>query len=103
MDDSINFSLQDSKVKITERSKGRMRIDIKLSAEYAAGFKNFVKMFKPEEIDDGEFYRQLFFKGINKHIEDVQQFAKEQTANAAEQETEDPKKEVEDTDDETTA
>lgn len=80
-----------------------MRIDIKLSAEYAAGFKNFVKMFKPEDIDEGEFYRQLFFKGINKHIEDVQEFAKQQTANAPEQEPEDSKKEIEATDDETQA
>lgn len=82
MDEPINFSLQDSKVKVTERSKGRMRIDIKLNADYAAGFRNFVKMFKPEEIDDSEFYRQLMFKGINKHIEDVQAFAQEKMAEA---------------------
>lgn len=59
-----------------------MRIDIKLNSEYAAGFRNFVKMFKPDEIDDREFYRQLMFKGINKHIEDVQAFAQEKMAEA---------------------
>ena len=62
------FSLNDAKIKVTERSRGRMKIQIKLSKDEAEGFKNFCKL-KPPELNDETFYKQIFFAGCNPKIE----------------------------------
>ena len=58
------FSLDDARIKLTERSRGRMKIQIKFSKEEAEGFKNFCQI-KPKELADDEFYKQIFFAGCN--------------------------------------
>ena len=61
---TINLNLEDSKVKITERSRGRMKITVKLSAEEAVAFKNFSQI-KPPEVEDETFWKQIFLTGCN--------------------------------------
>ena len=62
--DTINLSMEDSKVKITHRSRGRMKITVKLSADEAVAFKNFSQV-KPPEVDDETFWKQIFLTGCN--------------------------------------
>jgi len=74
--DTVSFSLDDAKFKLTERSRGRMKIQIKFSKEEAEGFKNFCKI-KPEQLDDETFYKQIFFAGCNAMTEQIQQMIEE--------------------------
>jgi hypothetical protein len=74
--DKVSFSLDDAKFKLTERSRGRMKIQIKFSKEEAEGFKNFCKI-KPEQLDDETFYKQIFFAGCNAMTEQIQQMIEE--------------------------
>jgi hypothetical protein len=70
MSDSMSFNLDTAKIKVTERSRGRMKIQIKLSKEEAEGFKNFC-MIKPPELADEIFYKQIFFAGCNAMTEQI--------------------------------
>jgi len=69
--DKVSLSFNDAKIKLVERSRGRMKIQIKFSKEEAEGFKNFCKL-KPPELDDETFYRQLFFTGCNVMTQQIQ-------------------------------
>ena len=71
MSDKYNFNLDNAKVKKVERSRGRMKIQIKLNREEAEGFKNF-SMIKPEDLDELTFYKQIFFAGCNAMTEQIQ-------------------------------
>ena len=64
------FSLNDAKIKVTERSRGRMKIQIKFSKDEAEGFKNFCKL-KPPELGEETFYKQIFFAGCNVMTEQI--------------------------------
>lgn len=69
--DDVSLNFNDTNIKLVERSRGRMKIQIKFSKEEAEGFKNFLKI-KPPEILDEEFYKQIFFAGcvsMSKQIE----------------------------------
>ena len=47
-----------------------MKIQIKFSKEEAEGFKNFCKL-KPPELEDENFYKQIFFAGCNAMTEQI--------------------------------
>ena len=66
----VAFTLNDAKIKVTERSRGRMKIQIKLSKDESEGFKNFCKL-KPPELGDETFYKQIFFAGCNAMTEQI--------------------------------
>ncbi len=68
---TVSLSLKDTKIKLTERSRGRMKIQIKFSKEEAEGFKNFCKL-KPPELNEENFYKQIFFAGCNVMTEQIQ-------------------------------
>lgn len=69
--DKVSLKLDDAKFKLIERSRGRMKIQIKFSKEEAEGFKNFCKL-KPPELEDEVFYKQIFFAGCNVMTEQIQ-------------------------------
>tara|TARA_Y100001973_G_C5163926_1_gene315018 strand:+ start:229 stop:537 length:309 start_codon:yes stop_codon:yes gene_type:complete len=69
--DKVSLKLNDAKFKLVERSRGRMKLQIKFSKEEAEGFKNFCKL-KPPELDDETFYKQIFFAGCNVMTEQIQ-------------------------------
>lgn len=73
--DKVSVSFNDAKFKITERSRGRMKIQIKLSKEEAEGFKNFCNL-KPPELDDDSFYRQIFLAGCNVMTQQIMDLVK---------------------------
>ena len=91
--DTVSFSLDDAKFKLTERSRGRMKIQIKFSKEEAEGFKNFCNI-KPEQLDDETFYKQIFFAGCNAMTEQIQQMIEEHQKQQQEGEGQEQKAEV---------
>ena len=70
MSDTNSVNLDNTKFKLVERSRGRMKIQIKFSKEEAEGFKNFC-MIKPPEVADEVFYKQIFFAGCNAMTKEI--------------------------------
>ena len=64
MKETVKFNTDDWKIKIVERSKGRMKIQIKLSREESQAFKNFTETVKPEEASFDDFAKSVFLMGI---------------------------------------
>ena len=64
MKEHIAFKPQNWEFKIVERTKGRMKIQIKLNKEEAEAFKNFTESIKPEQAPFEEFTKSIFFMGI---------------------------------------
>ena len=62
--DKIKLHSSNWKVKQIDRSRGRMKINIKLSKEESEGFKNWSTMVRPEGVNDEDFCKQIFFNGI---------------------------------------
>jgi hypothetical protein len=93
--DKVSLSLEGTKFKLVERSRGRMKIQIKFSKEQAEGFKNFCKL-KPPELDDEDFYKQIFFAGCNVMTEQITAMVEAHKASQAEEDsqTEEPQAEV---------
>ena len=65
-DEKTNIKLDVSKwrIRIDERSKDRMKLQIKLSKDEALAFKNFASVCKPEEVSYGDFIKTVFVTGI---------------------------------------
>ena len=95
--EKVSLKLDDTKIKLVERSRGRMKIQIKFSKEEAQGFKNFCKL-KPPELDDESFYKQIFFAGCNVMTEQIQALVQ---AHKDSQELEIQKETEEETDEQT--
>lgn len=51
-------------VKIKERTKNRMKIQLKLNQEESEAFTNFANNAKPEHISLDDFIRSIFFAGV---------------------------------------
>lgn len=76
MVERINLHPEQWKVTSKERSKGRMKISIKLNKVEAEGFKNWTNAVKPTELSEDDFFKQIFFNGIeylNQKLQDAAQ------------------------------
>lgn len=77
----ILLDVNNWKINISDRSRGRMKLQIKLSKDEAVAYKNFAEVCKPEEISDDDFMRTVFITGIealNQQLANlVQAYAKE--------------------------
>ena len=70
----IKLNVSDWKTKTQQRSKGRMKVTIKLNKDEAEGFKNWSTHVKPDELTLDDFVKQIFFNGIeylNIKLQDV--------------------------------
>ena len=78
---SIKLDIQNWRLRIDERSRNRMKIQIKLSKDEAQAFKNFSQMVKPEEVSDDDFMKTVFVAGceaLNRQLQQlVQKYAVE--------------------------
>lgn len=76
---SIKLDIQNWRLRIDERSRNRMKIQIKLSKDEAEAFKNFSSVIKPEEVSDDDFMKTIFVTGceaLNQQLNHmVQQYA----------------------------
>lgn len=75
--DKIKFDGSNWKVKSTERSRGRMKINIKLSKDESEGFKNWANLVRPDTISDEDFFKQIFFNGIEFLNQKLQQISQQ--------------------------
>jgi len=79
--DDIKLDVGSWKIRIDERSRGRMKLQVKLSKDEAMAFKNFSEVCKPQEIPDEDFIKTVFLTGIealNQQLADlVQKYASE--------------------------
>jgi hypothetical protein len=70
------LNLKDWNVKLTERSRGRMKLQIKLSKEESEAFKNFTEMTKPTDVDMDQFIKAMFLTGIETYNQRLAEQAK---------------------------
>ena len=63
-ENKIKFDFHNWKVKIVERSRNRMKFQLKLGTEEAEAFKTFANSVKPTEISMEDFVRSIFFRGV---------------------------------------
>lgn len=75
--DKIKFDGSNWKIKSTERSRGRMKINIKLSKDESEGFKNWATLVRPDTISDEDFFKQIFFNGIEFLNQKLQQISQQ--------------------------
>ena len=78
---SIKLDIKNWRFRVDERSRNRMKINIKLSKDEAEAYNNFAQGIKPEEVIDDDFLKTIFFKGcetLHKELQGLmQRFAKE--------------------------
>jgi len=78
---NIKLDVSQCRIRIDERNRDRMKLQIKLSKDEATAFKNFASVCKPEEISDDDFIKTVFITGIealNRQLaEMVQKYAAE--------------------------
>lgn len=65
---SIEVSFDNSKSKIEFKEKGhkegRMKVTLKFGKDEAEGFMNFCKLAKPDNMNQDDFAKFLFYKGV---------------------------------------
>lgn len=64
MKDSVTFNIDDWNIKHLDRTRNRMKLQLKFNKEEALAIKNFLSMVKPPEISDDEFFKGIFKIGI---------------------------------------
>ena len=78
---SIKLDIKNWRLRVDDRSRNRMKIQIKLSKDEAEAFKNFSTMVKPEEVSDDDFMKTVFVAGceaLNQQLQQlVQKYAME--------------------------
>ena len=78
---NIKLDVSQWRIRIDDRNRNRMKLQIKLSKDEATAFKNFASVCKPEEISDDDFIKTVFVTGIealNQQLAQmVQQYASE--------------------------
>ena len=60
----ISIDLTDAKLKVDQRSRKRMKITIKLSADQAESVTNFMNIVKPAEVAQEDFFKTVFYTGL---------------------------------------
>ena len=79
--ENLKLNIEDWNIKIKERSKQRMKLQVKLSKDEAVAFKNFADTCKPDEVSDEDFVKVIFvtgFETLNRQLaEMVSSYAKQ--------------------------
>jgi len=88
MSEKIKVSFKTTKIRTQNRSKGRMKISLKLAKEEAEAFKAFMVAIKPEEVSEDDFFKQLFFMGCKALDEQLRQMFEENKAKLEAQKSE---------------
>ena len=60
----IEIDLSKWAITLKDRSRDRMKIQVKLSKIEAQAFKNFAEVVKPDEISDNDFVKSIFKLGL---------------------------------------
>jgi len=81
MSKTVKLNFEDWNIDISDRSRNRMKLRIKLNKQEAEAFKAFYETVKPEELSQDQFLKQVFLYGcdaVNSQLVDaVKQYAEE--------------------------
>tara|TARA_A100001515_G_scaffold2396_2_gene2423 strand:- start:1087 stop:1416 length:330 start_codon:yes stop_codon:yes gene_type:complete len=81
MEEKLVLNFDSWNIKQIDRTRDRMKLQIKLSKEEATAFKNFMEMVKPPEIGEDDFLKGIFKIGVEtmeaRLLEAVQKHADE--------------------------
>ena len=81
MAETIKLNVESWKIKQDERSRGRMKFQIKLNKNESASFKVFTETVKPSEVSQDDFVKSIFLTGIEsmnqKIMSMMEEYAKE--------------------------
>jgi len=81
MEETITLDFSEWNINLKERTRDRMKLQIKLSKEEASAFKNFMEMVKPPDISEEDFLKGIFKIGVEtmeaKLLEAVKKHAEE--------------------------
>ena len=74
MNNQINYSpnMENWKITAKDRSKNRMKIQVKLTSQEAEACRNFIEATKPPDVSDSTFFKALFMKGWETYHKDVE-------------------------------
>jgi hypothetical protein len=75
--DDIKFNVDSWKIRNIERSRGRMKIQVKLDKEQTEAFKSFSDTLKPPNVDNDHWFKMIFFMGIEAINEKMYKVAQE--------------------------
>ena len=70
---SYTPNMENWKVSVKERTRSRMKIQVKLSAEEAEALRNFLGAAKPEDVSNDTFFKALFMKGWEGYHQDIEE------------------------------
>ena len=75
MDKKISYTpnMDNWKISLKERSRNRMKIQVKLSAEEAEALNNFLNAAKPPEVSNDTFFKALFMKGWESYHKEIEE------------------------------
>lgn len=85
--EDIKLNVDNWKIKTVERTRGRMKLQIKLSKEQAEAFKNFSETLQPKDATDEQWLQMIFFTGcerINERVYEMAQSYAEEKASELE-------------------
>ena len=61
------------KISLKERTRNRMKLQVKLSAQEGDALKNFLNSTKPPDVSDDTFFKALFMKGWEAYHKEVEE------------------------------
>ena len=75
MRDKITYSpsMDEWKLTVKDRSRNRMKIQVKLSAQEAEACRNFIEATKPPEVSEDSFFKALFMKGWEAYHKEIEE------------------------------
>jgi len=80
-DDKLKVDFSKARITFQDRSRGRMKITIKLSKEEAESYKNMKTALLPKDQSDDVFVKSVFFMGLeqfhNNAINLMKEYVKE--------------------------
>lgn len=76
MGEKLYLNSGKAQAKLTEKTRGRMKLIIKFNQDEAQALKNWTNQVKPPQLDEDTFYKQVFFNGIGALNHQLSEMAK---------------------------
>ena len=75
MNDQVSYTpdVNNWKISVKERTRNRMKIQVKLSSEEAEAVRNFLEAAKPPDVSNDTFFKALFMKGWEAYHQEIEQ------------------------------
>jgi len=75
MNDKVSYTpdMEEWKVTVKQRTRNRMKIQVKLSAQEAEAVRNFLEAAKPPEVSNDTFFKALFMKGWEQYHKEIEE------------------------------